>query len=117
MKAKARPRRQPGQMNNTEAKYGEHLEDLKVMGKILEYSFEPEKFRLADKTYYTPDFRVIMPDLSIEFHEVKGSWRAPNQDDAKVKIKVAAEMNQCYRFVSAEVVSKKNGGGWKMTEF
>jgi hypothetical protein len=46
------------------------------------------KFRLADATFYTPDFMVMFANGSIEAHEVKGFW----QDDSRVKIKVAADM-------------------------
>jgi hypothetical protein len=46
------------------------------------------KFRLADNTFYTPDFMVVMADGLLEAHEVKGFW----EDDARVKIKVAASL-------------------------
>lgn len=115
-KARAK-RREPGVMNRTEASYADHLERRKLAGEIIDYKFEPMKFRLADLTFYTPDFRVIMADASIEFHEVKGSWKAPHQDDAKVKIKVAAETFWEYTFRSAEVIPKNRGGGWKITTF
>lgn len=83
--------------------------------------FQQIKLRLADNTFYTPDFMVLMKDGSIEFHEVKGSWKAPNQDDSKVKIKVAAEQHWWSKFVSVEIkkIAKKHGGGIevKTTEF
>ena len=116
-KAKSRPRRQPGVMNSTEARYAEYLGSQKLAGDVFDFSFEPCKFRLADNTFYTPDFMVITSDYGIEFHEVKGSWKAPHQDDAKVKIKVAAETFWQFTFLSAAVVPKKHGGGWKITTF
>lgn len=77
--------------------------------------------RLADNTFYTPDFMVLLQDGSIEYHEVKGSWKAPNQEDSKVKIKVAAEQHWWALFVSIEIkkIPKKHGGGIevKRTEF
>jgi hypothetical protein len=76
-------------MNKTEELYAQVLELQKHAGEILRWDFEPEKLRLADKTFYTPDFRVILPEGTVEFHEVKGFWR----DDARVKIKVAAELH------------------------
>lgn len=81
-----------GQMNKTEAAYADYLEGLKRCGAILWYRFEGIKLRLADKTFYSPDFAVLNRDLQMEIHEVKGFM----VDDANVKIKVAAEM---YPFV------------------
>ena len=100
-------------MNKTEAAYASHLMARKLVGEIERFDFEPEKFRLADRTYYTPDFRVIlMQDGTVEFHEVKGFW----EDDARVKIKVAAELHP-YRFVAVKPIAKKHGGGWSVEEF
>jgi len=77
----------PGRMNGTESRYeSEVLTPRKLGGEIVAYWFEAFKFRLADNTFYTPDFFVVMADMTIEFHEVKGHW----EDDARVKIKVAA---------------------------
>lgn len=116
LKARAR-RREPGVMNRTEAAYAAHLEARKLAGEIVHYAYEPIKLRLAVLTFYTPDFMVVTAESEIEFHETKGSWKAPHQDDAKVKIKVAAELFPEFTFLSAEVVPKKKGGGWKMTTF
>jgi len=75
-------------MNKTEARYAQRLAGYVAAAQISGYRFEAVKFRLADATFYTPDFMVIYPGGSIEFHEVKGAriW-----DDAAVKFKVAAE--------------------------
>ena len=75
-----------GEMNKTEELYAAHLERLKQRSVIADYRFENVKLRLANKTFYTPDFMVIKPDGTLEMHEVKGYW----EDDARVKIKVAA---------------------------
>lgn len=101
-----------GQMNKTEAAYDLHLSLLQHAGEIIWHKFEGMKFRLADKTFYTPDFALMRPDRSIEIHEVKGYWR----DDAKVKIKVASEMYP-FRFVAVYKLPKKDGGGWKYEDF
>lgn len=89
-----RPRHKPKVMNNLESAYAEILEAQKRCGIIIDYKFEALKFRLADKTYYTPDFLVIT-SLGIEIHETKGFMR----DDANVKIKVAAETFWWAKFV------------------
>jgi hypothetical protein len=91
---------------------------LRLRDDVDQYFFERVKLRLADNTYYTPDFMVFMVNGEIEFHEVKGSWKAPGQEDSKVKIKVAAESNSWATFRSIELkkIAKKNGGGWQVTE-
>ncbi len=92
-------------MNRTEAQYLTHLETLLHAGTVAAFYFEKVKLRLAEKTYYTPDFLVVLPDGRIEFHEVKGFWR----DDARVKFKVAAEQFPWFRFVA---VTRPKIGGW-----
>ncbi|WP_454826057.1 hypothetical protein [Paraburkholderia xenovorans] len=101
-----------GAMNQTEQRYARHLEDRKRAGEIVWYGFEAWKFRLADSTFYTPDFAVMLADGRIECHEVKGHW----QDDARVKIKVAAYQHPV-RFIAVTAKSKKAGGGWQVEEF
>lgn len=101
-----------GQMNKTEAAYGAHLEQHKAAGAIAWYKFEGLKFRLADNTFYTPDFAVMWSDGRLEAHEVKGFW----QDDARAKIKIAADMYPI-QFIAVRVKAKKDGGGWAVEEF
>lgn len=76
-------------MNRTEAEYAGMLEVHLRAGEILWYRFEAIKIRLADMTFYTPDFLVLPANLQLEIHEVKGGFV---MDDAKVKLKVAAEI-------------------------
>jgi hypothetical protein len=96
-----------GQMNKTEAAYDQHLWSQR--GKqVIWHKFEAVKLRLADKTFYTPDFMVLADDSVLEMHEVKGFW----QDDARVKIKVAASLYP-FRFIAVT----RNGGSWKSEEF
>jgi len=109
VQATARPHLNPRGMNKTEAKYADDLEAMKLAGDIADWRFEPLKLRLADRTYYTPDFMVIFPDGAIRFDEVKGFWR----DDARVKFKVAAEQFPWFQFMAVQALSKKQGGGWK----
>lgn len=103
-----------GKMNKTEAAYAQHLALKKAAGEVVWYRFEGIKFRLADNTFYTPDFVVMLADMSMEVHEVKGAM-AIFQDDAKVKIKVAAEMYP-FKFIVIVPVPKKRGGGWEIHE-
>lgn len=99
-----------GQMNKTEAAYARHLELLKRAGEISYYSFDSVNLRLADNTFYKPDFLVMKSNGNLEIHEVKGFW----QDDAKVKIKVAADR---FPFKFIAVTKQKKGDGWNVQEF
>jgi len=101
-----------GKMNQTEAAYAEHLRALQHAGEILWFRFEGIKLRLADNTFYTPDFAVLAADGVMELHEVKGFW----QDDARAKIKIAADQYP-FRFIAVRVRPKKDGGGWAVEEF
>lgn len=101
-----------GKKNKTEDAYGQHLELRKRAGEIAWYSFEGIKFRLADNTSYTPDYAVMLSDGTMEIHEVKGFWT----DDARVKIKVAADLYP-FQFIAVKAKPKKEGGGWSIEEF
>lgn len=101
-----------GQMNKTEAAYFSYLDLLKHAGEIAWFKFEGVKLRLADNTFYSPDFAVMLDDGTMEMHEVKGFW----QDDARAKIKIAADMYP-FRFIAVKVKAKKDGGGWSLEEF
>lgn len=101
-----------GKMNKTEEAYDKHLWSLRHTGLVLWHAFEAVKLRLADNTFYTPDFAVLPADGVFELHEVKGFW----EDDARVKIKVAAATFP-FRLRAFKPISKKNGGGWECEEF
>lgn len=101
-----------GTMNKTEKAYDDYLELRHRAGEIIWRRFEGVKLRLADNTFYTPDFAVMLTSGLIELHEVKGHWT----DDARVKIKVAADQYP-FRFIAVRKRSKKDGGGWDVEEF
>ena len=101
-----------GAMNKTEAAYAAHLEARKHAGEVAWWRFEGLKLRLADNTFYSPDFCVMLANGECEIHECKGFW----QDDARVKIKVAADQYP-FRFIAVTVRPKKDGGGWAVEEF
>lgn len=112
MKFQALGRLKTGALNKTEQAYADHLELLRAAGEILWFKFEGVKLRLADKTFYSPDFAVMRADGLLECHEVKGFWT----DDARVKIKVAADQYP-FRFIAVKVRAKSDGGGWQVEEF
>lgn|SRR6185312_662761 len=97
-----------GEMNKTEFAYDAHLWSLRHFGQVLWHKFEGIKLRLADKTFLTVDFAVLSSDGFLEMHEVKGFW----EDDARVKIKVAASIYP-FKFIAV----RKRKGGWDREEF
>ncbi len=111
MKAPARyalGRLKAGDMNRTEAKYAAELELQRAAGAVAWWKFEGIKLRLADGCFYSPDFAVMLADGVMEMHEIKGYW----EDDARVKIKVAAAMYP-FRFVA--LTHKR--GTWQIEDF
>ncbi len=101
-----------GAMNKSEAAYDAHLAAEQQAGRVLWRKFEGLKLRLADSTFYTPDFAVMAGDGVLECHEVKGWWG----DDDRAKIKVAADLYPL-RFVAVRARPKKDGGGWEIETF
>jgi len=98
-----------GTLNKTEREYRDRLELRQRAGEIAWFKFEGLKLRLADNTFYSPDFAVMLADGRLECHEVKGGiW----EDDARVKIKVAASL---YPFAFFGI--RKVRGAWEVEAF
>lgn len=97
------------EMNKTEARYAQYLEARRAAGEVVWYAYEAFKLRLAERTFYTPDFAVLLASGRLECHEVKGGhW----EDDARVKIKVAARLFP-FRFHAFQW----RKGEWSMESF
>jgi hypothetical protein len=118
-KARRPPHRRQG-MNKAEEKYAAVLEAQKLAGDIDAYVYEGIKLKLADNTYYSPDFVVVTPEY-VTLIELKARWRKRDgtsvthwEDDARVKYKVAAEQFWWFRFA---VVYYDKAHGWKMEYF
>lgn len=109
-KIRFRPRdkRLPGSMNKLEKSYQEHLHQRMLAGEIVRYRYEALKFKLAPNTFYTPDFMVTFEDR-VEIHETKGFW----EEDARIKIKMAAELFPEFVFVGVQWKQKQ----WIYEEF
>lgn len=105
-------RLKPGTANQLEVQYALHLEERKRSGEVAWYKFEALKLRLADNTFYSPDYAVMLTSGELQCHEVKGFW----QDDARAKIKIAAELYP-FRFFGIQKQAKKHGGGWNIEVF
>lgn len=100
-----------GRMNSWEAAYSSRLRQLELAGEVLWWAFEPVKLRLAGNTFYSPDFLVVTSAGEVELHEVKGFWR----EDARVKIKVAAQAFPMFRFVAAS--KRRKSDPWSIEVF
>lgn len=97
-------------MNKLETAFACELEVQKRAGSIESWRLEAIKLRLADSTFYTPDFSVIANGGFVYLYEVKGFW----EDDARVKVKVAAEMFPEFHFVG---VTWDKRAGWQYEYF
>lgn len=80
-----KPRR--GRLNKTEARYAERLEGQRLTGDIAWWGFEAIRFRLADNTFFTPDFLVMLPDGQLTLHETKGFMR----EAASLRLRITSE--------------------------
>lgn len=100
-----------GRMNRTEQRYAQHLELLRHGKEIIWFKFEAMKFRLADRTWYTPDFCVVTAAGVCECHEVKGYM----MEDAAVKIKTAADIYP-FRFKLIKARRVRDGGGFTVKD-
>lgn len=75
-------------MNKLEAAWAQELEAQQARGEIRWWKYEGVGLRLANRTFYHPDFIVMEASGAIRIDETKGFMR----DDANVKLKVAAGM-------------------------
>lgn len=96
-------------MNKLEQAWANELELAKRAGEVLDYRYEAVKLRLADKTFYTPDFMVIQKDGTIRFDETKGFMR----EAARVRLNVAVDCYPQFRF---RLIQKKKGQ-WNVKDF
>ena len=103
-----------GKMNSTEAAYAKRLERLKLAGEVLWYKFEGIKLRLADNTFLTIDFPVMLADGQLQMHDVKGS-KSVFSDDARVKMKLAADIYP-FQIIAAYPTDRKFSS-WVLEEF
>jgi hypothetical protein len=97
-------------MNKTERAFAEVLAHAFREGMIYWWDREAIKLRLAGRTWYTPDFTVNCPHApELYMIEVKGFMR----DDAAVKLKVAAGIHDCFRWL---LVRRDGRHGWDIRE-
>ncbi len=104
-------------MNKTETRRYYELRILEDAGEIVRGSilYEELKFRLADRTWYTPDFLYLLPSGRAVIEEIKG-WKGELQhrEDGWVKYKTCAEkFGWLFEFRLLIALPKKAGGGWE----
>ncbi len=97
-------------MNKAESLYAQQLELRRLAGEVYQWVFEGIRLRLGEGAWYKVDFFVQMENGSIECHEFKGFWR----EAARVRIKVAASLYPCFRFIAVKEIPKKYGGGYEV---
>lgn len=102
-------RKPPGVMNRLESAYAQHLALRRAAGEVEWFAYEAVKLRLADKTFLTVDFFLMLRTGELEAHECKGGHI---EDDAAVKLKVAASIYP-FRFV---LVRRAGPSGWSLTD-
>lgn len=108
-------------MNTAERAYFEReLMPVLLSGRIRRVGFEDTTFVLANGCRYTPDFSAVYDDGACWFIDVKPAWKSKGsdtyaiqpEDDALVKIKVAAQQRPEFYFKMVALLPKKAGGGW-----
>ena len=93
-KAKGRKRAPEERMNRAEARYAAVLDARQAAGVVAAWWYEGMSWRMASETHYRPDFVVLLPDGTVELHEVKAAARDDDfgaTPEAWVKLKVVAE--------------------------
>lgn len=105
-------------MNGSEKAFAKELDRLILIGKIKRWWFNSLSFRLPGKqNWYKPDFVAVNSDKTISIYDVKGSWSMHGQDRQMLKLKGAGHEYPIFRWFAAMKKRKKDGGGWKITEF
>ena len=105
-------RMKTGQMNKTEERFAQMLELERHAGKVQWWKFEGIKLMLAKNTSLTVDFAILPETDILTLIDVKGS-KAMVTDDARAKMKVAAEL---YPFVFKVAYPRAKGEGWDIEE-
>jgi len=93
-------------MNKTESLYTIELDWQKREGKIERWAFQALKFRLADRTWFTPDFIVWLEGGRLRIVEIKGGYV---REDSAVKFKVARDLYPEFEWVCLQ----RTKAGWR----
>lgn len=104
--AAAKPRK-AGEQSKHERAYEDHLRS-RLLHDVLWFAYEGVNLKLADGSYYKPDFCVMLADGTICMDEVKpgsinakGELRTVIGDVSALKLKLADERFPfCFRLIS-----------------
>lgn len=98
--------------NATETKYLREIVNPGYNDGRHLISYEPAPIVITRTTSreYTADFLVQGADMRPTYHEVKGSYRLPTHDRARLAWEIAAEAHPEYDFVWAELTRR----GWEI---
>lgn len=99
-----------GELNRTEKAFAAYLQERQAAGAIIWWKSHPFNVRLAENTFYRPDFLCLLADMSLVIYEVKGSYTS---DKGQMKIKLCVEALPVFKVIKA---SRKNGV-WNFEEF
>lgn len=119
--AKAIPFDPYAEMNKTERAYAELvLNPMIETAQIILWRFQPMTFVLANRARYTPDFMLLFANGRIRFAETKALWKNAKgghslhfEDDALVKLKVAASMYPFFEWVAVGGRKLKGVADWE----
>lgn len=100
-----------GGRSKLQAAWADGLELRRRAGELAIVLEENLSLRMADRTWYRPDFLVVTAQGRLEIHEVKGHWR----DDARAKWKIAAELNRWATFL-AITRGRGRDGAWEIEQ-
>lgn len=121
----------PG-MNKEERAFAAHLQEELLAGRLRWVSeHEPQRLRLAEKCFYTPDFVALAEDDVIDIYDVKGRKIIKEKDesgrviseretywaeeDAKLKVRLAAAL--AFPFYRFFIVWPLRDGTWAREVF
>jgi hypothetical protein len=110
VEARALPPSVPKFDSKLEQLYWLHLQQRLRDGEIRRVDHHVEKLFLGEEAWYTPDFRVIATDGTVEFHETKGFMR----EAARVRLHVAATGHP-YRFYLVKNKGSARTPQWEIT--
>lgn len=105
-----------------EANYARYLELKKSRGEIVSWEHEPETFWFdgvrRGVCSYLPDFKVVLADGKVEYHEVKG-WMDPKSITklkrmAKYHPEVTLILIDSAKYRALEKTAKKEVPGWEI---